>query len=78
MAGEADDHERDGPGCPFERFLETRSSDDFSLFVHSYEGFVRAVAFQALGRKHLAEDITQEVFLRLFAKPPETQGLRGS
>ncbi len=58
------------------RYLQSRSSEDFSLLVHAYSEFVRAVAFQTTKRTDLAEDVSQEVFLRLLDSPPEPGGIR--
>ncbi len=48
------------------RYFQSRSPEDFSLLVHAYSEFVQSVACQTTGRAGLAEDISQEVFLRLL------------
>lgn len=49
------------------------TNEQFTRAVHAYTDTVYRVALNCLKNPHNAEDVTQEVFLRLYrtAKPPE-------
>ena len=49
------------------------TNEQFTRAVHDYTDTVYRVALNCLKNSHSAEDVTQEVFLRLYraAKPPE-------
>ncbi|MDW7982805.1 MAG: sigma-70 family RNA polymerase sigma factor [Thermomicrobium sp.] len=53
-----------------------RSGDEaaFALLHERYRPFTRRIALRLLGDAHEAEDVCQEVFLRLFRHPPQLEG----
>jgi RNA polymerase sigma-70 factor, ECF subfamily len=49
--------------CQRELPYDTRS---FAEIVHAYQGRVYTIAYRMLGDRHEAEDVAQEVFLKVF------------
>ena len=51
------------------RYADDRDENAFAEIVHRYAGMVYAACYRVLQDKQLAEDATQETFLRLMRRP---------
>ena len=51
------------------RYADDRDETAFAEIVSRYAGMVYAACYRVLQDKQLAEDVTQETFLRLMRKP---------
>ncbi|NLJ40037.1 MAG: RNA polymerase sigma factor [Clostridiales bacterium] len=56
------------------QFSKVRSGDKeaFSIIYHDMKTPIYAVVLRIVGSRETAEDITQELFVKLFVSPPDT------
>lgn len=61
---------------PLTRFMKTRSQRDFAALIERERDAVLAIAWRVLADRGLAEDVTQELFLKLLVIREDTGELR--
>lgn len=52
--------------------LKARDKDAFTLIYNELKIPVYTIAYRIVGSTQIAEDITQEVFVRMFSTPPDS------